>query len=365
MKIKNTIISLIFIITAIINLSAQSDFREAPFQITLFPPLGTNGIQSVNTVNNISLNIIAGYNSGLTGVEFGGFLNINRDFVDGIQFAGFSNITGGETNGLQFAGFANINAGATNALQFSGFSNLNNGPTTGLQAAGFMNLTRSESNVVQLAGFGNFAHHLKGLQIAGFSNISSGDVNGAQIAGFINIARKVEGVQIGFINITDTIENGIPIGFLSIARNGFSEYELGFSEGLNTYLSWKIGVKQFYNIFSVGMQFLSTDYKWAYGYGLGTHLADSEDFKVNLELMSYQINDDFWRTNYYNGLQQVKLTFSKQMENKLKFYAGPTFNLLITDGYKESNFPFYTIFEENEGSTSLKFWFGFTAGLRL
>lgn len=372
MKTITLIILFTLILTNLkINAKERNGAREVPFQITLIPPLGTNGFYAGNTINRFSLNLFAGYAAGLEGVEFGGFANINRDVTTGVQFAGFTNISGGKISAVQFAGFSNINNGNSEGLQFSGFANINNGSTKGLQSAGFANFTRKESKAVQLAGFGNFSHNMQGVQIAGFSNISSGTVEGAQIAGFINTARVVKGVQIGFLNIADTVKNGVPIGFLSLVRNGFREFEIGISEGLNTYASIKIGVKQFYNIFSVGMQNFSDRFRWGWGYGIGTHLADKTDYKINLELMSYHINEGSWFTDAYNDLQQIKFTYSHPLNENVCLFAGPTLNLMISDYQRAGNdrtgsgFPPFTIMKDWSGKTSLKYWVGFNAGIRI
>lgn len=363
-----------------------SGVREAAFQITFIPPIGTNGTYAKNTINKVSFNILAGYAAGLNGVEFGSILNINRDFVHGAQFSGFMNLTAGDLTGLQMASFANINGGATDAGQFAGFMNINNESTFGFQGAGFVNMTRYYSSVVQAAGFGNLSHEIRGAQLAGFANFASGDVNGAQVAGFgnfatnvegaqvagfINIAKNVSGVQIGVLNYADTIKSGVPIGVLSIVRNGFREFEVGFSEGLNTYASFKIGVKKFYNIFSVGMQMISNRFRWGVGYGIGTHLLYSEDFKINIEAMSYQINEGRFWTQHYNGLQQLKLTFDQALGENIGIYAGPTLNLMVSD-YKDfidaqtgSDFPPYHIGRWHTGNTDLKTWIGFTVGIRV
>lgn len=385
---KFTFVFLLMCIVCLKITSAQSRYgaRETPFQITLFPPIGTNGMNAGNSINKVSINILAGYAAGLNGVEFGNIVNVNRDFARGAQFSGFLNLTGGEMSGVQMAGFANINNGETEAAQFSGFINVNNSSTFGFQGAGFANFTRYYSSVVQAAGFGNFSHDVKGAQLAGFGNFSSGNTNGAQIAGFgnfssdvegaqisgfINVAGNVSGVQIGVLNYADTIQNGVPIGVLSIVRDGFREFEIGFSEGLNSYASFKIGVKEFYNIFSVGMQVLSDPFRWGFGYGIGTHLMYSEDFRINLEGISYQINEGRFWTQHYNGLQQLKLTFDTSVSKNFGIYAGPTFNLMVSD-YKKlidardgSDFVPYHIGSWQTGNTNLKTWIGFTAGIRV
>jgi hypothetical protein len=413
-----TFISLFSFILISSNLFAQNDdnTKTVPFQITLVTPIGMNGTHAGNTVNKVSINILAGYAAGLKGAEFGGLANVNRNFMNGAQFAGLANYTGGPANGAQFAGITNVNTGNTELAQFSGIANVNIGSTRGFQAAGIANYTMGFSKVVQAAGIGNFANQVKGAQMAGIGNFAAGDVNGAQIAGIanfasgdvdgaqiagignfshstngvqiagianiteyadgaqiagiLNVTRNISGTQIGFINIADTIKRGIPIGFLSIVRDGYREFEVGFSEGLNTYASFKIGVSQFYNIFSIGTQFISDHFRWGVGYGIGTHLANKENFKINLEAMSYQINEGSTWTDAYNGLQQLKLTFAGGINPHVLLFAGPTFNLMVSDytqinGERGSNFPPYYITNNMSGDTNLKFWIGFSAGIRI
>ena len=376
---------LLLLLSGVVSAQTETAHRRSTFQVTLFPPVGTNGTEGGNTINQFSLNIFAGYAAGLNGLEFGGFLNINRDFMEGVQFSGFANITGGPVHGAQFANFANFNSADSEVAQFAGFANFNNGTTDGFQGAGFANFTRGYSNAFQVAGFGNFSHDLHGAQLAGFGNFASGkvegaqlagfgnfaeDVEGAQISGFINVAKHVKGVQLGVINVADSVSNGVPIGFLSIVKNGFYEFEIGGSEGLNGYASFKIGVNQFYNIFSAGMQFAGDEFRWGYGYGIGTHLMKDKGFKINLEAMSYQIMEERW-SDEYNGLQQLKLTFDKSLGEHVGIFAGPSFNLLVShdsnnDGVNPvSDFPPYHMAKWENGRSTLKTWIGFNAGIRI
>ena len=414
---------------------SYGNYDKVPFAIGLFPPVSTNGANAGNCVNQFSINLISGYSAGLAGMEFAGFSNTERDFVRGAQFAGFGNFVNGEFTGFQFAGFGNFNRGISNGFQFSGFSNFNYDQADGVLAAGFFNFTNGKSLAIQLAGFANFCEDVEGVQgagfvnvvkgngkavqaagftnitlgevdgvqaagflnfsmkkmentqlagftnismgdatgvqAAGFANIAHGDLEGVQLAGFLNVAKKVKGLQLGVFNIADTIESGIPIGVLSIVRKGFREFEVSVSEGLNTQAAFKIGVDKFYNIFAVGAQFLGSDYCWAYGYGIGTHLIKTDDFKTQLELMSYHINEGETHTNTYNDLQQLKLTFSKKINDHLNVFAGPSLNLMITDnrdnhGFNfESRFAPYSMVSHKGRNTTLEGWIGFTAGIRI
>lgn len=380
-----TLIFSLFVVTSQIWSQDTGNTRTVSFQITLVTPLGTNGTYAGNTINKVSINILAGYASGLEGVEFGGLANINRDFVNGAQFAGISNITNGDAKGVQFAGIANLNGGNASIAQFSGIGNVNIGTTSGFQGAGILNYTMGFSTVVQAAGIRNYAEELKGVQIGSVLNLTTENLEGAQIcgvaniaeyvegtqiAGVLNVARNVNGLQLGVINIADTVKSGIPIGVISIVRDGFREFEIGFSEGLNAYAAFKIGVSKFYNIFTVGTQFLSDRFRWGVGYGIGTHLTDRDDFKINLEGISYQINEGSSWTNAYNGLQQIKLTFAGGKNKHARFFGGPTFNMMVSDyinsnGKTGSNFPLYYFFSNTYGNTRLKYWIGFTAGIKI
>ena len=223
---------------------------------------------------------------------------------------------------------------------------------------------------LQVAGVGNIARgNVKGLQLAGVANIAGGDVDGSQIGGLFNVAKNVDGLQLGVINMADTIKHGVPIGVLSIVRDGFHEFEISAGEALNTQLAFKIGVDRFYNIFAVGTQYLGPEFMWTVGYGIGTHLMQRGQFKTQLELMSFHINEGSEWTNAYNDLQQVKLNFSKKISDHAAIFVAPTINLLITDKKVidgkpfESRFAPYSFYSHSGGHTTLKGWIGLTAGI--
>lgn len=411
------------------------NFTKVPVAIGLFPPISTNGNHAGDCVNQISLNLISGYSAGLAGIEFAGISNTERDFVHGVQIAGFGNFVVGEFTGFQFANFVNFNKGISNGFQFAGFANFNYDQADGVLAAGYFNFTNGKSLAVQLAGFANFCKDIEGVQAAGFANVvkgsgkatqlaglanitlgevngiqvagvlnyskqnmqnvqasgcinvsmadargvqlaglanvAKGNLNGAQISGFLNVARKVKGFQLGIINIADTIESGIPIGLLSIARNGFREMEVSFSEGLNMQASFKIGVDKFYNIFAIGAQVLGADYSYGLGYGIGTHLSKNDRFKTQLELMSFHIKEGKEWTDKQNELQQAKVIFTKKVSDHFSVFAGPSINLMITDNKDNHNQPFksnfapYELFMHVGKNTTLQGWIGFTAGIHI
>lgn len=239
------------------------------FQFSFLPFVGTNRRMSGNVINDVSLNVIGGYNRGVRQFELGALANLNRGDVEHAQVAGFANANGGNTrgvqaagfgnfvrgnmsgvqaaghtnivigntDGVQLAGFANFNKGSLKGVQASGFSNINIGRTDGVQASGFANLNVAPSEAamyaafanvctdsvkgIQVAGFANVAaRNCKGPQLAGFTNVAGANIRGLQLAGFANIAAgEMHGVQIaGFANIAAKDQAGIQIGTFNYAR---------------------------------------------------------------------------------------------------------------------------------------------------
>lgn len=313
-----------WLISAVQKISEKNirDSFHRNWQVTLLPPLASNGILSGLVVNRLSWNIIAGYNGGLEGVEFGGLLNVLRKDMRGAQFSGFGNVVGGQVDGAQFSGFFNHNLGQVNALQAAGFYNYNNTlmPNTGVQMAGFINLNRSaltgaqgagfmniagagtegvqasgfmniceqisgvqaagfmnisggSSTLVQAAGFMNIAERMEGLQAAGFMNIAGGrsrltqlagfmnitdESDGGQIAGFLNIARKVRGFQIGIFNVADTVE-GVVLGLFNFVGNGLHQLEFSGNELGQYGIAYRSGMERFHSIAGMTAQWPGND----------------------------------------------------------------------------------------------------------
>ena len=433
---KSVFFILLFFVFASQLLAQQyGNFTKVPVAIGFFPPLSTNGSRAGDCVNQLSINLVSGYSAGLSGVEFSGITNTERDFVHGSQFAGIGNFVAGEFAGFQFAGVGNFNRGIANGFQFAGVGNFNYDQADGVLAAGVFNFTNGKSLALQFAGAANFCEDIEGIQAAGVANIvngngkavqlagvanitfgevngvqaagviniseqkmqnaqmsgcmnvsladasgvqlagvvnvTKGNLDGTQIAGLLNVAKKVNGLQLGVVNYADTIESGIPIGFLSIVKKGFREMEFSVGEGMNAQVAYKIGVDRFYNIFAIGTQVFGPEYSWAIGYGIGTHLAQNDRYKTQLELMSYHINEGEAWTDKENNLQQAKITFTRKVNNHFSLFAGPTANLMIsktTDNHDRpfsSRFAPYEMVSHHGKNTTLQGWIGITAGIHL
>lgn len=351
------------------NLFSQSEkqYREVPFQIGLVPPLSTNGTQAPNTVNQTSLNLLVGLSAGLDGFEASSFLNIERDFVKGAQLSGFDNIVGNEADAVQMAGFINVVGGPFNGVQASGFANLNGDYTEAIQLAGFVN-TADELDGIQLSGFGNYTGDAVGVQASGFINVAD-DIEGVQLAGFINIADNVKGAQVsGFINICDSID-GIPISFLNIVRkNGYRKFEFWSNETYFMNLSYKLGVRQFYTIFTGSYRPTINDYNWAYGVGFGSSFILGQSGSMEIEGVAYNIvNKDYLEFDEYNSYYQLKIGFTHHFHDHLAIFGGPSFNISVSEDYTSGINDLlpkwsYNLYDKRD--KRVESWFGFFGGLR-
>ncbi|MCF8248175.1 MAG: STN domain-containing protein [Saprospiraceae bacterium] len=386
-------------------------------QVSLLPFIGTNTRESDEVTNNVSMNLLWGMNGGVDGMEvgmglnmikndmngfqFGGLGNkVNRDMT-GTQFGGIFNYAGGVTQGFQAAGVINF-ANDAQAAQAAGFGNIVTGDVTGLQASGVFNrvggnakalqasglfnqtggdskmqaaggFNRSRgSSRVQAAGVFNLSRGNTKLQIGGLFN-SANDVQIGQIGGLFNRARgEMKGLQIGLINISDTV-SGVPIGLINIVKRGYNKFEIYGSEILHGNFQLKLGANAFYNIFHVGARVPPGDgsYIWGLGYGIGTVTTLSEKSTLNWELMAIHISENETWTNNLNSIGEFRFLWNHQLGKSIGFFIGPTANVMVSQhrnpetGEIRSPVVPYTLLDEDlNGKTNLKAWVGVNAGFR-
>lgn len=146
-----------------IAFSQTAERKSSKFQLSLFPPLSTNGVRSYQYSNKASLNLLVGISQNEEGIAIAGLTNIITNNAKGFQFAGLGNVVKNDLSGFQFAGVINI------------------------------------------------GKDVNGLQFAGVINKAK-NVNGVQFAGLINIAENSD-YPIGLINIIKNGEKGIAITY--------------------------------------------------------------------------------------------------------------------------------------------------------
>lgn len=392
MKTVIKIFTIAFIFSLGLNAKAQKEdetkeIKTRPFQLTFITPLGTNGLESWNTTNKVSINLYGGYNGGLDGCELSGFAGILKNDMKGAQIAGFGNMVMGTGKGAQISGYFNFSKGYFDGVQATGFANIITNDAKAWQLSGFSNITTKKLDGAQVTGFANYSKgntkgqvsgfsnvnlgDLKGIQISGFANINTGNVNGVQIAGFANYTKKLKGVQIGTFNYVDSLEKGIPIGFISVVKNGYRAFEIGISETLYGITSFKTGTEKFYNIISVGASYKDDMILWGWGYGIGTMMSLKKEWDLAIELLSYHINEDEWFTEELNLHNKLQITTSKKISEKINVFGGVSWNVNVSETIDDDGNTFdssissWNIFDKTyDNDTNVKMYPGITAGIR-
>jgi hypothetical protein len=355
-------------------------WRQRGVQVSLIPPLSTNGFANGRTVNKISLNLLIGYAAGVRGVEVGGLMNFARDSVVGLQVAGFANGVGGRVLGAQVAGVLNIASGGLEGVQSAGLINISRGPSAGWQSAGVLNIAHSHSGVVPGQPSPDRATEPL-VQFAGLLNSAPMGIRGGQVAGLLNIAGRVKGVQIaGLLNVADTVA-GVSLAPLNFVRRGYHALELSTDGVWPFALTLKLGGSAaFYTYFTgVTDDGFANPTRWGIGYGVGSELASRQRLSFSIDGQAIQFKENGLGWSMWNdGLNmhaqlrpQVGWGFGKK--RRLRLVAGPLLNVYITEhlnqttGLADTNLDTsgITIFSEaGKANTHTSGWISAAAGLR-
>lgn len=242
---------------------AKSRYRERTLQLSFFPGISTNGLESGFYYNRFSLNIFGGISAGNHHLEIGGISNINTTSSTGIQIAGLANVIGSQAyfnltdaeelsivkegfsndlKGIQLSGLLNFVRNNVEGIQLTGGFNFNNGYVHGFQLAGISNAAGKQLFGVQLAGLYNIAiRGVTGAQASLLFNYTYGALSGLQLSlvnravrmdgknssppgpdrslqlGIVNIAREMNGTQVGLINIGREV-HGTQIGLINFFK---------------------------------------------------------------------------------------------------------------------------------------------------
>lgn len=387
-----------------INMENISDTLYRTSQVSVVPFIGSNGGLSGNVINDYSFNVFGGYSLGNRKLEIAGLFNAIRGNVEGVQIAGLANGVMGRVNGVQFAGLANLAgetvegvqvAGLTNVtfanssgVGIAGLANLTEGSQRGMYAAGLANIATDSSGPAQLAGLFNLAEggfsgaqlsgginlitgRGHGAQIAGLINISEQSFRGVQVSGLFNFAKDVRGAQIGFMNFSKTMR-GVPLGFLSFVSKGYHKLEISADEVFYNNIAFRTGVRQFYNILTVGAKpdtYKDDQTLWTFGYGVGTAPKISKWLYLNFDLTSNQIV--YGKIEKINLLNKLYTGLDFQISRNFSITAGATLNAHITDpqytGYPETFSDYHPdIVRERtfRNDLNMKMWWGGKVGIR-
>lgn len=355
------------------NLKNIRDTLFTKYSFSFVHPLSTNGLLSINTVNQYSFNALIGFSKGIDRFEIGGLINLDygnvkyvqvagianlvSGDVKGFQMGGILNVVGGNVDGVQLAGIVNVNKGNVRNVQIAGIGNTVLGSISGAQVGGIFNLNWKHTDGIQVAGIYNQTISLDGMQLAGIANMTwrkavgtqlSGIVNtadsliggqitgiannanyvkGFQFSGIINRAVHVDGTQVSLINIAHST-SGVPFGFLSYVHTGYHKIELGIDEQLMSTIAFRTGVNAFHNIFIAGTQFSGSNRLWTFGYGVGSSIKLSKSFFLDLDLTAQNLLLTASNTITNNTLTKFYVGVEYRIWNKFSIAAGPTLNWL-------------------------------------
>ena len=306
------ILSVFLFLGVAANVSAQIYIPDTKHvNIGVVYPVSSNGTQAKAYVNCFSLNLLAGFSSGETGVSLAGLSNIIFDSASGVQIAGFANVTGNNS---------------------------------GVQLAGFGNFTKRSSSGVQVSGFINKA-----------ANVNT------QVGGFINIAKKVKGVQIaGFINIADSSD--YPIGILNFVRNGEKTIGVSTDETLTSLVSFRSGGRKLYGIAGLGYNHKGQRELAAWELGLGMHLVSTDKFRLNVEAVSVGLTD-FKHGDWTKS--SLRILSSYRLGHRVELFAGPSFNYVHAKNGQGEGIVDHFLWSDRNSHAYYGLFFGVTGGIAI
>lgn len=195
-------------------------------RITLFHPLGTNGINAHQYSARYSLNLLAGYHGGLDrGYEIGP-VNINRYYTNARLQLGMINLSGGRHTGFAIGALGTGAMGSMQGVHLSGLGMLSGQSMEGVQISGIFQTAKTDITGIQMAGISNVAGaNMEGIQMAGVANLAKGNIMGIQASGVINFGGgEVQGiVGAGVANIGIQSTQGILASGVANISGGSSQ----------------------------------------------------------------------------------------------------------------------------------------------
>lgn len=301
----------------VLRINLGGFFGETPYQMSLLPGVGSQGMFSSQMVNHFSLNLIGGYSAGTEGFETAGVFNINQQHTRGVQVAGVANMVGGELHGVQVAGIYNTVFQEVDGVQIAGLYNLAKSGSRGLQVAGLFN--RSNSNA--------------GHQIAGLMNFSGGSAE-SQIAGLVNYASQVNRFQLGLINVAASSD--YPIGLLNLVKNGKKSLSMGYDESSALQITLRTGGQKLYGILGIGYLLGNPNTHFGYDLGFGLMVLDRGSFSLDAEWVNRAATDFRTKSDITNSF---RLLPAFRLSSKSKIFIGPSFNFAVLDYSPEKRVP--------------------------
>lgn len=240
-------------------------YRDKPFQFSLFPGIGTHGLESGHYFNDVSINLTSGVSAGSYYLDLSLISSMSLRSVSGFQISGLSNIVGGNsyvnlTQWEEREVRKSKDAPKLQGIQISGFMNFVRTNAVGIQLTGGFNINNAYTQAFQLAGIGNeIGHNFDGFQMGGLFNRVNRSTTGVQMSlGFNQTRWEVKGIQIGMINTAKKTsggiaKEGIPGKGIQVGLINRAKIMEGFQLGLINFGGRARGTRiGLINIYSVG-----------------------------------------------------------------------------------------------------------------
>lgn len=291
-------------------------------QLTLVPPLSTNGFRSYRYSNHISINLLAGLSQNEYGFALGGLANLVR----------------GQSNGFMLAGLVNH--------------------------------VRNGGRGTMLSGGMNMAYRLySGWLFAGLANVAQ-DVDGFQFAGLLNKAKDVNGVQLaGLINVAENSD--CPIGLINIIKNGEMGVAITYDEMGSALLSFRSGGKYTYGIVGMGYNHKTHGRSYAAQVGYGVHIPCTSWLRVNNELkvscFGYSndpliIHDDHLKNTVIHVGYSLLPAF--RLHSRVELFGGPSINYVDAGWKNKETLPSHSLWESSGSGRFRQIHLGFQTGVQ-
>jgi hypothetical protein len=308
MNKRGLLLVLLFAVVVSTTVIAEDSYVVVPVNLSLVPVISLGQPAGYKTVNNVQLNIVAGYADVLRGAALGVVSIIGEDAV-GVQ-AGVANWVSRDLTGVQ-AGVVNTVFGTADGPQ-----------------AGVLNYAKSTS----------FAQ-----------------------AGVVNISKSARGVQLGVVNVAEENE-GIPIGLVSVVlRNGQTHVQSWYDEMGLMNLALIHGTKTVYNIYTVGVDSQFKDL--TAGLGMGVHIPMDKVF-LNAEGIFSLVSPRDAIAVQWESLLRARVYLGYDF-SFFSLIAGVSFNYLSnTNATSITLGPFHG-YEFGFSSKEHRFWPGVFVGVQL
>jgi hypothetical protein len=261
------------------------------FGADVAPFVGMSAFEPAGTVRHVSLELLGGGTSGVTGLEFSPLVTFNAGFVCGVQFSGLGSWTSDHVHGAEISGFI----GWADKVE-------------GVQGNGFLSVT---------------THTLRGLQFAPIA--MANEIQGVQL-GSVTVAGDVHGLQLGVLNVARSSDASV--GVLSLVTSGRTTLH-GFvnSNGVAS-VAVQHGSRYVHNFYGGSVSAGGQD---GVGFGpligIGAHGYEDARFYLDIDLFSHILFGSKGSAKP-QSLWEARVVAGWRLSPTFALYAGPLFDAL-------------------------------------